>query len=966
MATYKLNFECVQFRPTTSMHTFAYPNLPTTYLTLTFNIPTLYLPYKDATLSQRWDPTIPQPPTCAELSPAIKLTVPLTHTEANDWCADNDRTTPLPTTKSNKKLPTELPNDLPTIPHTYKQITTNEADKWCTDTCRSPPLSLPFQPPNINTYKPSKKPSKKPTAQDTFKPAHYTDIKELISKTIHHETAIPEEIPVKATIGKFGLMHPRKQALDHEAAAMLLDWAENGCPVDTGPDWSIEQIQVALERGPHLSALSPAAIKFLHDEATEKETNKYAKIVRYGDIKNNLPKNFKVSPVSMVPHKSKLFRTILDLTFQLRKKLTNKEKYESVNSATTKLAPQQSMGQLGSVVKRIVATMADHFDPSKPFAFTKLDIKDGFWRMAVSNDDAWNFCYALPSDVPQELDDILLVVPNSLQMGWTESPPCFCSGTETARDLMEIILPTVEELDVHPLEYKMRPLQNELSTTKNKESDDDMSMSDGDDDNIKPPTPTPTKTLFECFVDDFMAITNDLCEENLTNISRTMLYAIHAIFPPPDVTGHEGEDSVSIKKIDNGDGRWNYIKEILGWIINGRDYTITLPPERLEKILLQINQAKRQKKVALNEMQQLAGKLQHASFAMPGGWGLFSPIQRALQGDPKFIPMTDDLKECLSDWKTILKHLSEHPTHVLQLVDGYPDYLGYTDSCKKGAGGVWMGITSDIGYIVWRVEFPLDIQQNLCTSNNPNGTITMNDLELAGLVLGWLVLEHIVKDLRFKHIGMNCDNTSAVSWVNKYRTAKSIAGARLLRLLSLRMHKRKVSPLLVISIAGDDNDMADKSSRSFGSTGNAFESNESLTNFFNKNYPLKQNDSWTEFVIPSELLSRVMSCVRGERSKMGQLLRLKTVDKNIGNIGHNMYDVGTAAPFWTMRPNSNLTSSSKHTLQGSGQVSTVKEIQLKFKRLLRRSRPSPRPSNWLDNPLPSTAKTRNTRSALKK
>ena len=72
-----------------------------------------------------------------------------------------------------------------------------------------------------------------------------------------------------------------------------------------------------------------------------------------------------------------------------------------------------------------------------------------------------------------------------------------------------------------------------------------------------------------------------------------MLHAIHAIFPPPDVTGHEGEDSVSIKKIDNGDGRWNYIKEILGWIINGRDYTITLPPDRLEKILVQINQAKR-------------------------------------------------------------------------------------------------------------------------------------------------------------------------------------------------------------------------------------------------------------------------------------------------------------------------------------------------------------------------------------
>ncbi len=124
---------------------------------------------------------------------------------------------------------------------------------------------------------------------------------------------------MKETVGKFGLMHPSKQALDHEAAEMLLDWAENGCPVDTGPDWSTEQIEEALKRGPHKSALDPAAIHFLADEAKEKVTNNYAKIVRYGDIKMNLPKNFKLSPVSMVPHKSKLYRTILDLTFRLRK-----------------------------------------------------------------------------------------------------------------------------------------------------------------------------------------------------------------------------------------------------------------------------------------------------------------------------------------------------------------------------------------------------------------------------------------------------------------------------------------------------------------------------------------------------------------------------------------------------------------------------------------------------------------------
>ena len=84
------------------------------------------------------------------------------------------------------------------------------------------------------------------------------------------------------------------------------------------------------------------------------------------------------------------------------------------------------MAQLGHCLKRIVATMATNFDPAIPFMFTKLDIKDGFWQMRVANEDAWHFCYVLPTlkkDIKET--EIELVVPNSLQMGWCESPPFF-------------------------------------------------------------------------------------------------------------------------------------------------------------------------------------------------------------------------------------------------------------------------------------------------------------------------------------------------------------------------------------------------------------------------------------------------------------------------------------------------------------------------------------------------------------
>jgi len=61
--------------------------------------------------------------------------------------------------------------------------------------------------------------------------------------------------------------------------------------------------------------------------------------------------------------------------------------------------------------------------------------------MAVDNEDAWNFCYVLPS-VPNniDVDEIKIVVPNALRMGLCESPPFFCAASETARYTIQALL----------------------------------------------------------------------------------------------------------------------------------------------------------------------------------------------------------------------------------------------------------------------------------------------------------------------------------------------------------------------------------------------------------------------------------------------------------------------------------------------------------------------------------------------
>ena len=85
--------------------------------------------------------------------------------------------------------------------------------------------------------------------------------------------------------------------------------------------------------------------------------------------------------------------------------------------------------------------------------------------------------------------------------------------------------------------------------------------------------------------------------------------------------------------------------------------------------------------------------------------------------------------------------MKKDPTAIQQLTSGFPDYVGYSDSCGLGTGGVWTPGLSTIDFIVWQYEWPQDIKNRLITDQNPSGDITINDLELAGVVMNFLVLE---------------------------------------------------------------------------------------------------------------------------------------------------------------------------------------------------------------------------------
>ena len=160
------------------------------------------------------------------------------------------------------------------------------------------------------------------------------------------------------------------------------------------------------------------------------------------------PVKLKISPIAAIPHNSRLFRMILDISYELK---MDKDKLKSVNKASDKdLAPQHLMYELGNIIPRIIWNMTKAPDTGVRILFSKIDLKDGYWRMVVNEADTWNFAYVLPPLKPG--DDIELVILDALQMGWSESPPFFCAAIEIAQDIAQTNFSSTTAQQAHPME----------------------------------------------------------------------------------------------------------------------------------------------------------------------------------------------------------------------------------------------------------------------------------------------------------------------------------------------------------------------------------------------------------------------------------------------------------------------------------------------------------------------------------
>ena len=179
--------------------------------------------------------------------------------------------------------------------------------------------------------------------------------------------------------------------------------------------------------------------------------------------------------------------------------------------------------------------------------------------------------------------------------------------------------------------------------------------------------------------------------------------------------------------------------------------TVHLPAhraERLAEILASIPID--QKRTSVRKWHKVLGELRSMALALPGARHMFSHMQLALSKKIKSrVNLTKGVHDALEDFRWLLRDIKSRPTRIAELVPLLASAEGHHDASGVGTGGVWFPaqhLNPRVGYnngpILWRLKWPQHIIDDLVTAENPNGSISNLDLELAG---GLIHLESIAQ-----------------------------------------------------------------------------------------------------------------------------------------------------------------------------------------------------------------------------
>ena len=571
-------------------------------------------------------------------------------------------------------------------------------------------------------------------------------------------------------------------------------------------------------------------------------------IVLPESVVKRLP-GFRVAPIGVVPQRDRRPRTIVDYTFW------------GQNVETLALNPNSL--QFGKALDRLLYKLETADTRHGPLFLIKVDISDGYYRIPLQLDSIAKLAAVMPKEQGEEQ---LVALPMVLPMGWKNSAAIFCSATETITDIANERLrqPLPPDDSPHRLEGLAASKPPRVKKPRDGHSPVDHLQS-------SPPKVRsrgrlqPLLAAVDLFLDDEIAIAQG-SKQRRKLILRVLLEAIDEILRPlADDDRPTRQEPTSVNKLKKGDAYWATRKIVLGWLIDTLSRTIELPRhrvDRLREILDSISVS--QTTVSRRKWQQVLGELRSMALALPGSRGMFSQLQAILTHSDNAkptdrLPLNQSAHDALADFRWIADSVASRPTRWGELVpQAEPEYLGAEDASAKGMGGVWFPPASQAEErppLLWRHRFPEATTSAVISFENPHGTLTNSDLELAAHVAAYDVLVGEA-DMREKTAYDLSDNTPTLSWAKRGSVSTDSSAAYLLRLHALHQrYHRYVSQHS--HIPGIVNVMADDLSRLWH-----LSDDEILTYFINT-YP--QTLTWKFCHLRNEMSSALNSALSKTR-----------------------------------------------------------------------------------------------------
>ena len=654
-----------------------------------------------------------------------------------------------------------------------------------------------------------------------------------------------------------GDLQPHVKNLPHPAASLLDAIVRYGVQARVStPAWGPQRRRDIADRGAHPS--SAEHLEFLREEFTDYARKRFWLVLPLARVMGVT--ELRLSPLGVVPQAQRRPRPICDHSFY------------GINQDTLPDAPEHAM-QFGHTIWRLMYIIARANPAFGPVLLAKFDLADGYYRVPLAARTALLLATLLPV---WEGEEPLVGIPLALTMGWTASPPYFCAVTETIADLVNHHLrnyPT-DALRPHRLEAEAEATRASDTWTRRQQEEPFPAE----------PWEHPVAHL-DVYIDDFIGAMQTP-RIAVRDFLRLIFHNIDAVFRPltPKCSPHRTEP-ISLKKLRKGDGLFTTRKEILGWCLDTCRGTIELT-EKKERQLRDILEEfpRSRKRVSTKRWQEVIGELRSMSPAVAGSRGLFGPLQEGLLATTTRIHLSIGIHDCLDDFRWLLANLEGRPTRIAELIPSEPRCIGATDAAGHGMGGIFFIPTGEATpaqptyhACVWREPLPSTVQSKLTTFDNPSGTITNSDLELAATIAHHDVVAHYTA-MREATIATLHDNTPALFWQRKGSATTKGPAAYLLRLQTLHQrHYRYVATHDFIP--GVLNAMADEASRL------THLSDASFLAHFNARYP--QQSSWNLCQLQRATVSSLISALSRRRCDPEVWTHEAPPQTNIGNCGWN-------------------------------------------------------------------------------